>query len=42
MEYYESVDNIIDIFKKEFYKMVDNTSYFENWGWGKFFDIIFW
>lgn len=40
-EYYESVNDIIEVFEREFYERVDNTSYFENWAI-KFFDIIFW
>ena len=30
-EYYESVEDIIQIFETEFYKIVDNKSYTENW-----------
>ena len=41
MEYYESVNDIIEVFEKEFYERVDNTSYFEKWGI-KYFDTIFW
>jgi transposase len=41
MEYYESVNDIIEVFEKEFYERVNNTSYFEKWGI-KYFDIIFW
>ena len=40
-EYYESVKDIIQIFQTEFYKIVDNKSYTENWV-NKFFDINFW
>ena len=40
-EYYESVEDIIQIFQTEFYKIVDNKSYTENWV-NKFFDINFW
>ena len=41
MEYYESVNDIIEVFEKEFYERVNNTSYFEKWGI-KYFDTIFW
>ena len=41
MEYYESVNDIIEVFEKEFHERVDNTSYFEKWGI-KYFDTIFW
>ena len=40
-EYYESVEDIIQIFQTEFYKIVDNKSYTENWV-NKFFDINLW
>ena len=40
-EYYESVEDIIQIFETEFYKIVDNKSYTENWV-NKFFDINLW
>ena len=41
MEYYGSVNEIIEVFEKEFYERVDNTSYFEKWGI-EYFDTIFW
>ena len=41
MEYYESINDIIEVFEKEFYERVNNTSYFEKWGI-KYFDTIFW
>ena len=40
-EYYESVEDIIQILDTEFYKIVDNKSYTENWV-NKFFDINLW
>ena len=40
-EYYESVEDIISIFRSEFYKIVDNKSYTENWV-NKFFDTNSW
>ena len=40
-EYYKSVEDIIKIFRSEFYKIVDNKSYTENW-LNKFFDINSW
>ena len=40
-EYYESVEDIILIFRSEFYKIVDNKYYTENW-LNKFFDIESW
>ena len=40
-EYYETVEDIILIFRSEFYKIVDNKSYTENW-LNKFFDIKSW
>jgi len=40
-EYYESVEDIISIFSSEFYKIVDNKSYTENWV-NKFFDTNSW
>ena len=41
MEYYGSVNEIIEVFEKEFYERADNTSYFEKGGI-KYFDTIFW
>ena len=40
-EYYETVKDIISIFHSEFYKIVDNKSYTENWV-NKFFDTNSW
>ena len=40
-DYYESVEDIISIFRSEFYKIVDNKSYTENWV-NKFFDTNSW
>lgn len=40
-KYYKSVEDIIKIFRSEFYKIVDNKSYTENW-LNKFFDINSW
>ena len=34
-------NEIIEVFEKEFYERVDNTSYFEKWGI-KYFETIFW
>lgn len=38
---YNTLNELIDIFRDEFYKIVDNTSFFENWSI-KFFDTIIW
>lgn len=40
-EYFESVEEIISIFRHEFYERIDNKSYVENWSI-KFFDTILW
>lgn len=40
-EEFDTLNDLITIFEYLFYKIVDNTSYYENWTI-KFFDTILW